>query len=746
MSSYQPLSRIEGRYEIAGPPLVGGMGLVYICFDHEEGRPVALKTFKSEYLPDRTARIRFLQEGETWLQLGNHPHIVQAYGVENVGNGREVYLVLELVPKVDGYPNASLRPWLQKGRPLSIEPAFLFAVQIARGMNHATRMIPGLVHRDLKPENILVGTDRLKPTSVQRIRVTDFGLATLLQFAGQTNQKNVSGHNNLTFTPTQLTNGWVGTPLYMPPEQWAREPLDPRTDIYAFGCILYEMFSGQLAATGKNFRELELAHRTDRTQKLTAQLPSEIAELIQRCLRPQREKRWNDWEELTEALTQAFRKVVGKDVPHEPEGGQESIPGQVKKGWSYVALGIAYLEIGKSDSAMTNFEQVIQMGQEAHDQDLKNAGILSRGLVLLGRGEAYLAIEIFNQSLNIAREMGNSYAEALALGNLGRAYQNLSAGYQAIQYHEQAINLMMTTSNSWGVTTALANLGVAYQSLGDIHRAIEYFERGLSFVQEIDDPHGESQLLLYVGTAYFHQGQIDRALKYLNRSLEITQAIADRPGEAQSLNGLGFVYLHTGKPQRAIEFFKSAYQIACEIRDRRLECAALANTGFAHNASHDARGAIKYLEPALELAREIHDRDGEGQILGNLGISHRILKDFSKAIDCYEQRLGIARETGNLNGLATSLANLANVYNELGKVSEALKCYQQSLEADPQNNNLLGAATTHLNYAELLFRQGQSTEALQHAEFALQVFEKTNQSQQIQQARGLIAHYRGFRC
>ena len=102
MQFYPSGFRITGRYEIAGRPLLGGMGIVYLCFDHEEQRPVALKTFKPKFLPDRAARERFLEEGNTWVRLGKHPHIVHAYAVERIGDGREVYLVLELVAKEEG--------------------------------------------------------------------------------------------------------------------------------------------------------------------------------------------------------------------------------------------------------------------------------------------------------------------------------------------------------------------------------------------------------------------------------------------------------------------------------------------------------------------------------------------------------------------------------------------------------------------------------------------------------------------
>ena len=96
MNAYLPGARIAGRYEVAGRPLMGGMGIVYLCLDHVEERPVALKTFRPEYLPNRAVRDRFLREGTMWVNLGHHPHVVRCYGVEHIGDGREVYLVLEL--------------------------------------------------------------------------------------------------------------------------------------------------------------------------------------------------------------------------------------------------------------------------------------------------------------------------------------------------------------------------------------------------------------------------------------------------------------------------------------------------------------------------------------------------------------------------------------------------------------------------------------------------------------------------
>ncbi len=193
MQFYPSGTRIAGRYEVAGRPLMGGMGIVYLCFDHQEQRPVALKTFRPEFLPDRAARDRFLQEGETWVRLGKHPHIVRCYEVFQDSPRPEVYLALELIAKEEGRRDASLRAWLTPGQPLPAEQALLIALQIARGMTHAAETIPGFVHRDLKPENVLVGADRLSNAAINRARVTDFGLVKGLR-AEQVGASGACGH------------------------------------------------------------------------------------------------------------------------------------------------------------------------------------------------------------------------------------------------------------------------------------------------------------------------------------------------------------------------------------------------------------------------------------------------------------------------------------------------------------------------------------------------------------------------
>ena len=304
MKIHTPGTRFA-QYEVASAPLIGGMSIVYICIDHRANWPVVLKTFQPHLLPDREARDRFLREGTAWVNLGIHPHIVRCYGVFQPGDTPEVYLVLELVVKEQDRRDATLRSWLIPGQPLPVLQALLFTLQIARGMRYATEKIPGLVHRDLKPENVLVGADRLSKADVNRLRVTDFGLAAVLEGVGSQAFEGFPT-SEVSVERIQLTHGVVGTPLYMAPEQWRGEDVCTATDVYALGCIVYEMLVGRHAVAGRTVEALRRAHCEGKVDPLPYHLPDEIRALVTRCLALEPRRRYESWEAVEIALTAAY--------------------------------------------------------------------------------------------------------------------------------------------------------------------------------------------------------------------------------------------------------------------------------------------------------------------------------------------------------------------------------------------------------------------------------------------------------
>src|SRR6185295_4658343 len=253
-----------GSYRVIAKLGEGGMGEVYRARDTKLGRDVAIKILPSRWLadPDRTAR--FEREARLLASL-NHPHIAAIYGVED--SGATHALVLELV---DG---PTLADRIAAG-PVPEREALAIARQLADALDAAHER--GIVHRDLKPANIKVTGDGV-------VKVLDFGLA-----------KAIAGDDaaaDLTHSPTVTVGGTregvlLGTAAYMSPEQARGRVVDKRADIWAFGCVLYEMLTGRQAFTGDTLSHTIVAileHEPDWT-RLPASTPAGVRRLLARCL------------------------------------------------------------------------------------------------------------------------------------------------------------------------------------------------------------------------------------------------------------------------------------------------------------------------------------------------------------------------------------------------------------------------------------------------------------------------------
>src|SRR5262249_50594213 len=216
-----PVGTRLGSYEILGLLGRGGMGEVHRAHDHKLGRDVAIKTLPPAFAHQSDRLARFRREARTLASL-NHPNIAAIYGLETAEHVD--FLVLELV---EGETLSG---------PIPIATALDYGAQIEAALEAAHRK--GVVHRDLKPANVKVTPDG-------RIKVLDFGLAKA--FWGKQGDQEVSVRSTITAAPETLAGQMVGTPGYMSPEQVRGGDVDRRTDIWAFGCLLYELLTGKPA-------------------------------------------------------------------------------------------------------------------------------------------------------------------------------------------------------------------------------------------------------------------------------------------------------------------------------------------------------------------------------------------------------------------------------------------------------------------------------------------------------------------
>src|SRR5262245_32921852 len=251
-----------GALEVTALLGKGGMGEVYRARDTKLKRDVAIKILPDEFSRDADRVSRFQREAEALAAL-NHQNIGTIYDVQQIGETR--FLILELVE------GQTLQEKLRQG-PLPIEEALAIAKQIAEALEAAHER--GVVHRDLKPANI-------KLTPDGKVKVLDFGLAKAFQA-----QSPSALSDSPTVVSASMPGAIVGTAAYMSPEQTKGRQVDRRTDIFAFGCVLYEMLTAQAAFDGETVTDLfaSIIKAEPDWNALPPSTPEPLAALLRRCL------------------------------------------------------------------------------------------------------------------------------------------------------------------------------------------------------------------------------------------------------------------------------------------------------------------------------------------------------------------------------------------------------------------------------------------------------------------------------
>jgi eukaryotic-like serine/threonine-protein kinase len=338
-----------GPYEVTAALGAGGMGEVYRARDTRLGRDVAIKILSSGAGADADRLARFEQEARAAAAL-NHPNITALYDLGTYvpadTSQPTPYLVIEFLE------GATLRERLAEGA-LPVRKAIAYARGLASGLAAAHEK--GIVHRDLKPENVFVTTD-------ERIKILDFGLAKLAE-----PQVAVAGVTGLLTTPGATMPGMVlGTAGYMAPEQVRGLAADHRSDIFAFGAVVYEMLSGQRAFAGETPMDVMMAvARADPPSVLVARpdLPASLVRVVERCLEKDPAARFQSTRDLAFTLEGAAPT---------PSGGSPALPAEAasrrqraaaaRNRWTWLAAGIA---LGAATAALVTIVRSPSSGESA---------------------------------------------------------------------------------------------------------------------------------------------------------------------------------------------------------------------------------------------------------------------------------------------------------------------------------------------------------------------------------------------
>ena len=306
-----------GHYDVTALIGEGGMGQVYQATDTKLKRQVALKILPEAFSADPERLARFQREAEVLASL-NHPNIAAIHGLEEAEGIRA--LVLELVE------GPTLADRIKQG-PIPLDEALPIAKQIAEALEAAHEK--GIIHRDLKPANIKVRDDGT-------VKVLDFGLAKALD---PSPTGDPSQSPTLTAMATQM-GVIMGTAAYMSPEQARGKTVDKRADIWAFGCVLYEMLTGQRAFHGEDV-SLTLASvmKSDlNVRRLPPDVPATVRTVLRRCLEKDPSKRIRDIGDVSLAMEGAFETTVGTSAAptSQPASWRQALP---------LALGVSAVAV-----------------------------------------------------------------------------------------------------------------------------------------------------------------------------------------------------------------------------------------------------------------------------------------------------------------------------------------------------------------------------------------------------------------
>ncbi len=293
----------DGRYHI-DDICRGNMGLVMLCQDTETDQPIAIKTIDSQYLHSDEALKIFLDEASTWIQLERHPNIVQAYSLKMIDD--RPYLFLERIV-ANNFRGTTLKDLLFT-KPIAPKRMIQIAIHICDGMIYALDKFPELVHRDLKTENILIGIDDLP-------KISDFGMTLRVEnYVDDWESQSLLKRNQ--FNPVHLARKLEGTPSFASPEQCRNEPLDTRTDIYACGCIFYQIATKHTPFVRPTVEDYIIAHIRETPKhpnECSTNVPTEFGAAIMTCLKKDPDERYQTFNDLRRDLIDIYKITTGDE-------------------------------------------------------------------------------------------------------------------------------------------------------------------------------------------------------------------------------------------------------------------------------------------------------------------------------------------------------------------------------------------------------------------------------------------------
>lgn len=669
-----------GPYRVLDQIGRGGMGVVYLARDTRDEKRVAIKVLPVDFVSDEERLARFKREGRMLEELKSlkHPNIAEIY--EQAEYDGKPCIVLEYVP------GDTLAERLRKGS-LPVSEALRIGLQIADALESAHQQ--RIVHRDLKPANI-------KITPEGQVKILDFGLAK--RFQADFESEETDGLRTRSFSLTE-SGMLIGTPAYMSPEQWNGQQIDQRTDLWAFGCVLYEMLTGRAPFAAKTRAEtmktvcdgaLDLA-------PLPSGTPLIVIDLLRRCLNRDLDSRLREAGEAKQLIVEAMDRARALLLVFKPLLwkidfllGKMSRKTAIISSVSAIVLIIALaLVLAWRYTPFNNWAReylgtaiVIKEGDDLTTilpkkipgayPSLVRAALMpdqQTSIDLLEQSDALRKnedipnaiddiITLLNDSIKDGKATAQLYA-VLAQAHLFKFY--LSAKHEdkeaAIAACKQAQKL---NPEKFEVLVALGDL---FNAIDSPDQSLAVFNQALQDAKHPNDPY----VFYGLAAAYETKGDDDLAESYYQRSIAECEKQPDKQKCWPYFNELGAFYFFRGKYDKAEINWREV------IRLNKLSPSGYSNLGNACLYQGCIDEAISLYTQSLNVKETV-----DGYI--NRGTAYFFQGKYREAIGDFEAVTVNRRDLSGENDSPKVWGNLGDAYRAENRNDRAIESYQRALQ------------------------------------------------------------------
>ncbi|MFC1587932.1 tetratricopeptide repeat protein [Planctomycetota bacterium] len=629
---WYPGKVIEGLYRITEEIARGGMGVVHKATDLATNNIVVIKSLLPQVAQIDEYKQRFIREAEEWVALGAHPNIVRAHTAHEIE-----YLPRLILEFIDG---KSLYDIIyDEGLP-PLEQALDIAIQMCWGVTYAHDR--GVTHRDLKPDNIMVSAGGV-------VKVTDFGLVKRMFEKGD---NLVSQGEELPPLQTLMTQGILGTPEYIAPEQWQGDA-SQSSDIYSFGIILYELFCGQRPFDYSHLKGHEriTAYQTAHYQEeppaprtVAENLPPPIETLIRMCLEKEPGNRPKSFRQITMKINTIAKQIIGQSFRKAPQPEELTRHEILDQANGYLRLGVGCSFRSDFERALDLLDKALVIFNKLNYQKGIGNYCRIRGNIYLYIGNYDQAMKMYQKSLDIFEILSDQEGISKACNNIGMIFSRQNNYDRAMEIYHKSLEIAEGFDDQLSISYCCLNIGIIFLNQGNNDRAMEMFQRSLEISEVLGNQEIAGKASNNIGMLLWQQGDNDRAMEMYQKSLQISEALGDQVSKSSSQLNMGIIFMNQGLHGQAMEMFQESQKISSTLGDQTSLCFCSNNMGMVYMKQGNCSQALEMFKESLEISESLKDKRMASSNLFEMGQVYSKQGHFAKAIEHLHKSLAIMKE------------------------------------------------------------------------------------------------------